>query len=414
MKYLAQEVGNVNNTGSDNFDGRHRPVSNLAATTATDAIAPDKSHYVILDGLRGVASLLVIVFHLFEAYAGNDPQKQILNHGYLAVDFFFLLSGFVIAYAYDDRWARMSQWEFYKRRLVRLQPMIIIGSLIGAALFGLQHFSIFPKVATASAWQVLAVMIVGMTMIPLPKSADIRGWDETYPLNGPAWSLFYEYCANVLYALVLRRLPAWLLWIVVVLSAGALIHLAVFGARGDLIGGWSLDFEGIRIGLTRVMFPFCAGILLMRLGRRIRIKGAFAVSSLLLVVSLSLPRLGGTGHLWMNGLYEAVCIILLFPLIVAIGAGEKRADGPSVRIARFFGDLSYPLYITHYPLIYIYTGWVIDHQVPPATGALIGAGVFVATVGIAYASLKLFDEPARRWLTAKILVRGKARQAVAG
>ena len=379
------------------------PIS--AAATSTDATAPAKSHYVILDGLRGVASLLVVVFHLFEAYAGNDPQKQIINHGYLAVDFFFLLSGFVIAYAYDDRWARMGQWEFYKRRLVRLQPMVVLGSVIGAALFIFQDWTIFPRVAGSSAWQVILVMLIGCTMIPLPKSADIRGWDETYPLNGPAWSLFYEYCANVLYAVGLRKLSNRGLGMLVALSATALLLLLVIGKRGDLIGGWSLDAAGLTMGFTRVMYPFFAGVLLMRLGKRIRLPGAFWLCSLMLIVALSLPRFGGTERLWVNGLYEAGCVIVLFPLIVAIGAGEKRIDGPSVRVARFFGDLSYPLYITHYPLIYIYTGWVIDRKVPPAQGALAGLGVFIAAVALAYASFKLFDEPVRRWLASRILTR---------
>jgi peptidoglycan/LPS O-acetylase OafA/YrhL len=116
-----------------------------AAATSTNATAPAKSHYVILDGLRGVAALMVVVFHLFEAHAGGDPQKQIINHGYLAVDFFFLLSGFVVAYAYDDRWGGMSVGRSYKRRLVRLQPMIIIGTLIGAALLGFQHLVDLPQ-----------------------------------------------------------------------------------------------------------------------------------------------------------------------------------------------------------------------------------------------------------------------------
>jgi len=375
------------------------------AATSTNATAPAKSHYVILDGLRGVASLLVIVFHLFEAYAGNDPQRQIINHGYLAVDFFFLLSGFVIAYAYDDRWACMGQWEFYKRRLVRLQPMVMLGSVIGAALFVFQDWTIFPKVAGSSAWQVIFVMLIGCTMIPLPKSADIRGWDETYPLNGPAWSLFYEYCANVLYAIGLRRLSNRGLGALVGLSAVALVVLLVAGGRGDLIGGWSLDAGSLTMGFTRVMFPFFAGMLLKRLGKRIRLPGAFWLCSLMLIVALSLPRFGGTGRLWVNGLYEAGCVIVLFPLIVAIGAGEKRIDGPSVRVARFFGDLSYPLYITHYPLMYIYTGWVIDRKIPPLQGALAGLGVFIVAVALAYASFKLFDEPVRRWLASKLLTR---------
>lgn len=380
-----------------------------ASAISTNATAPGKNHYVILDGLRGVAALFVVAFHLFEAYAGNNPQKQIINHGYLAVDFFFLLSGFVIAYAYDDRWDRMSVSGFFKRRLIRLQPMVVMGSVIGAALFAFQDFSIFPKYDNASFLHVVIVMALGFVMIPLPKSADVRGWDEIYPLNGPAWSLFYEYVANALYALGVRKLSNRSLGVLVTLSALALIYLVVFGPRGDLIGGWALDASGIQIGLSRVMFPFFAGVLLMRSGGRIRVPYAFAVSSVLLIVALCLPRFGGTDHLWLNGLYEAGCVIVLFPLIVAIGAGDRAADGPSVRLARFFGVLSYPLYITHYALIYIFTGWVVDRKIPAPQGAVVGIGVFITTVVIAYACLKLYDEPVRRGLAARYLANADRR-----
>lgn len=376
-----------------------------SAATSTDATAPVKSHFVILDGLRGVAAVMVVVFHLFEAYSGGSPHRQIINHGYLAVDFFFLLSGFVVAYAYDDRWSVMSQWQFYKRRLVRLQPMIVIGGLIGAALLGFQHSPMFPKLETVTTWQVIGVLLLSFVMIPLRPSAEIRGWGEIYPLNGPQWSLFYEYVANILYAAGLRKLSNRWLGVLVGVSALALIGLLVLGPRGDVIGGWALDAKGVQIGLTRVMFPFFAGVLLMRLGKRVKIRHGFAVCSVLLIAALSLPRFGGTERLWVNGLYEAACIILLFPLIVAIGAGEKDADGPSVRIARFFGDLSYPLYITHYPLIYAYTAWVVDHKIPAVQGALVGAGVLLAAVAIAWACLKLYDEPARRWLAGRLLRR---------
>ncbi|WP_395396911.1 acyltransferase [Novosphingobium sp. BL-8A] len=380
----------------------------LGAAAMGNAQVGTKKHFVMLDGLRGVASLLVVAFHLFEAFAQGDPHRQIINHGYLAVDFFFLLSGFVIAYAYDDRWGRMSQWQFYRRRLIRLQPMIIAGTLFGAALFGFQNFSIFPKVADATPLQIAIVAVLGCLMIPLPKAFDIRGWDETYPLNGPAWSLFYEYVANIFYATVLRRLSNWGLAVLLALAAVALVDLAVFGGRGDLIGGWALDADGLRIGFTRVAYPFLAGILLMRLGKRVPVKGAFGVCSVLLVVALSVPRFGGTAAPWLNGLYEAVCIMMLFPLIVAIGAGHQDPRGPSLRIARFFGDLSYPLYITHYPLIYIFTGWVADRKVPPGLGAIVGLGVFFLAIAAAIAWLKLFDEPLRRWLTERARRADKA------
>ena len=87
---------------------------------------PSKPRYEILDGLRGVAALIVVAFHLFETYSAGVTH-QMLNHGYLAVDF-FVLSGFVIGYAYDDRWGRMTTWQFFKRRLIRLHPMLVAGS----------------------------------------------------------------------------------------------------------------------------------------------------------------------------------------------------------------------------------------------------------------------------------------------
>ena len=372
------------------------------STPPTPAAASTGGHYVVLDGLRGVAAVMVVVFHIFEAHAGGDPHRQIVNHGYLAVDFFFLLSGFVIAHAYDGRWGRMGVWAFASRRLVRLQPMVVLGSLIGLLLFPFQEFAIYPKVASAPAWQVLLAAVLGAALLPLPTALDIRGWNEMSPLNGPAWSLFYEAGANALYALGLRRLSLRALGVLVALAAAALVQLAVFGGRGDLIGGWALDAGGARIGLTRVMFPFFAGVLLMRIGARVRLRNAFGLCSAALVIALALPRFGGTAHPWINGLYEAACVILLFPLIVAIGAGEKRAGGASLRIARFFGDLSYPLYITHFPLIYLYNGWVAEGR---ATGVAAGVAVLAASVVVAYACLRLYDEPVRRWLGGRLLAR---------
>ena len=321
------------------------------AATSTNAIAPAKNHYAVIDGLRGVASLMVVAFHLCEPFSHEDATKQVINHGYLAVDFFFMLSGFVIAYAYDDRWTRMSQWEFYKRRLIRLQPMVILGSMFGAALFYFGKGETFPLIATTPVWKMLAVMLVGCTLLPLPISMDIRGWQEMHPLDGPAWSLFFEYIANIAYAVGLRKLSKTLLSVFVFVAGMFLLQLAVFGERGDLIGGWALNRVELHVGFARLLYPFFAGMLLSRLGGRIVLRHSFEIASLLLVVALSLPRFGGANHFWMNGLYESLCVIFLFPVIVAVGAGEKRVEGLAVGVARFFGDLSYPLYITHYPMI---------------------------------------------------------------
>src|SRR6195952_5791506 len=250
----------------------------MAQTTYLES----KNHYPILDGLRGVASVLVIAFHVLETFTGGNKFIQIINHGYLAVDFFFLLSGFVVAYAYDDRWGKMSQWDFYKRRLVRLQPMVIMGSLIGAALFYFQVSPAFPNIANTPMWEMLLVMIIGPTLIPVPVSLDIRGWQEMHPLDGPAWSLFFEYIANILYALVVRRFSKTALSVLVFLSACLLIHYTVMGPQGDVIGGWSIDATQLNIGFTRLLYPFFAGVLLSRMGKLIQVKGGFWICSLLI------------------------------------------------------------------------------------------------------------------------------------
>ena len=321
-----------------------------------------KPHYLILDGLRGVAAIMVVAFHIFEAHSPG-PLYQIINHGYLAVDFFFLLSGFVIGYAYDDRWGKMTIGGFFKRRLVRLQPMVVMGAVIGALCFYFQKSSVlWPVIGEVPMWKMLLIMLIGFTMLPIPPSMDIRGWNEMYPLNGPAWSLFFEYIANILYAVGIRKFSNKALAVLVFLAACVLIHYCVTGTSGDLIGGWSIEPAQLRIGFTRVMYPFFAGLLLSRTIRLIHLKYAFLWCSLLLIAVLSIPRLGGSNHLWMNGLYESLIIIFIFPLIVFLGAiGEVKGKVPT-RICKFFGDISYPVYIIHYPIIYIYTGWVVDHK----------------------------------------------------
>jgi peptidoglycan/LPS O-acetylase OafA/YrhL len=371
---------------------------------ASLAYPDSKKHYPILDGLRGVAALLVVAFHVLETYSGNR-FNQIINHGYLAVDFFFLLSGFVVAYAYDDRWGKMSQWDFYKRRLIRLQPMVIMGTIIGALLFYFQASPAFPLIAGTPVWKLLLVTVVGFTMIPLPISMDIRGWQEMHPLDGPAWSLFFEYIANIMYALFFRKVSQKVLAVLVVIFAGLLVRFLVMGPQGDVIGGWSINKTQLNIGFIRMLYPFFAGILLSRMGKLIRIKGAFTVCSLLIALVLFIPRIGGTEHLWMNGLYESFTIILMFPLIVAIGAGGHINGKFSAKVCRFFGDISYPIYITHYPLIYLYTGWVAKNKVPMERGIWFGLLLFVVSIAIAYASLKLYDEPVRKWLAKRFLAK---------
>lgn len=380
----------------------------MAATETT--FTDSKKHYEVLDGLRGVAAVMVVAFHLLEAFTHGNHLIQIINHGYLAVDFFFVLSGFVIGYAYDDRWGQMTLTGFFRRRLIRLHPMIIMGMLIGAILFYFGGYPrLFPMIADVPWYKVVAVMLVGFTLLPLPAAFDIRGWGEIYPLNGPAWSLFYEYVANIAYALFLRKLATGVLMVLAMLAGGVLIHFAVTNHSGDLVGGWSLDPAQLRVGLTRLMYPFLAGLVLARVFRPGVVKNAFLWCSLLVIAALSFPRIGGAEHLWMNGLYDSLTVIIVFPLIVYLGAGGSVQGRRSLAVSRFLGNISYPIYIIHYPLIYVFTAWVEEYEVSVYAAWPVAVMVFVASILIAWASLKWYDLPVRKYLTQKWISQKKAQ-----
>ncbi len=399
--------------------------------TAKNTYLESKPRFEILDGLRGVAALLVVGFHLFETYSHGNSDLQIINHGYLAVDFFFVLSGFVIGYAYDDRWNKMSIGGFFKRRLVRLHPMVIMGGLFGLLLFFLQDSGMFPAIAQTPWWKAILVAVIGMTLFPVAGGGwfDVRGWGEMHPINGPSWTLFFEYIANILYALVIRKLPRWALTVCValfaVLTLDLTLNIDLFGllaGRGGnantVIGGWNVyDPQQAYIGITRLLFPFFCGLLLSRFHAHIKVKGGFWWCSLMVAVILAMPYIPGgikgtPGSL--NGWYNALVILVLFPLIVAMGAGSTITGKIGPKVCKFFGDISFPLYITHYPLMYCQMAWAMNHPLYDRDGVMIGSlsehvmvsvGLLILAVGFSYACLKLYDEPVRKWLTEHWLKR---------
>ena len=376
---------------------------------SSSSFADSKKHFLILDALRGVAAIVVVLFHVLEIYSGGDHVKQFINHGYLAVDFFFMLSGYVMAHAYDDRWGKMTLKAFFKRRLIRLHPMIIAGMTVGAICFFFQESSLFPNIARTSVWEMLFVFIIGCTLVPVPPSMDIRGWSEMHPLNGPAWSLFLEYIANILHAVILRRLSKIILGLFVFIAAVALVHLAVTSPNGDVIGGWSIEAEQLRIGFTRLLFPYMAGMLLRRAITPGEGKETFLLSAILLISVLSFPRVGGSDRLWANGLYDSLAIIIMFPIIIYLGAIGKTSSQAIEKVCVFLGDISYPVYIIHFPIAYIFYAWVVNNNIPMEKGVVVGLGLLLFTILLSYALLKLYDEPVRKWLAGKFLKSEKSK-----
>ena len=388
-------------------------MSNRLVSSAS--YADSKPHYHILDGLRGAAALMVVWYHVFEGFAFAEGTNgvegggliDVFNHGYLAVDFFFMLSGFVISYAYDDRWYKMSLSDFFKRRLVRLHPMIVMGAIIGTVTFLLGGCMKWDGSVTPMSGVALAFFLTCCFIPAWPGAMhEVRGNGEMFPLNGPAWSLFFEYIGNICYALFIRRFSTKVLAIWTAILGVIYAWFAIFNVSGyEMVGvGWTImDNVNIFGGLLRMMFPFSLGMLLARNFRPTRVRGIFWIAIAVLFALFSVPFFPSVDGICVNGIFEMCCIMLIFPALVWLGASGVISDKASTGICKFLGDLSYPLYIVHYPVMNLFYAWLIKNQLYTLGETWqVVACVYATNVALAYAALKLYDEPVRKWLATKL------------
>ena len=365
-----------------------------------------KPHYALLDGLRGVAAILVVWYHVFEGFqfAGNKPVIDFINHGYLAVDFFFMLSGFVIGYAYDDRWGKsLTMGGFFRRRLIRLHPMVMLGALIGTVSFLLTGMERWDGTHSTLLLTLIALVCSWLMIPALPgMQRDVRGNGEMFPLNGPCWSLFFEYIGNILYALIIRRLSTRALAWLTALLCCALTWFAVTNQSGyGSIGvGWTVDTTNLLGGTLRMLCPFTIGMLMSRVFKPIKnVRGAFWICTIILLVLFHVPFIYVGTPMSLNGIFEVACIICIFPIIVWLGASGTTTDNTSRRICRFLGDISFPLYIVHYPLMYAFYMWLMKTRLYTFSETWpIAISTMACSVCIAWLSLRFYDEPIRKWL----------------
>ena len=380
-------------------------MSNISSTVFADT----KPHYHLLDGLRGVAALMVIWYHVFEGYAfAGGTTIDTFNHGYLAVDFFFILSGFVIGYAYDDRWGKnFTMKDFIKRRLIRLHPMVIMGAVVGAITFYIQGSVQWDGTHIGISMVMLSLLCTIFFIPAMPGVGyEVRGNGEMFPLNGPCWSLFFEYIGNILYALFIRRLSNKALTIVVVLLGVALASFAIFNVSGygNIGVGWTLDGVNFIGGLLRMLFPFSMGMLLSRNFKPMKLRGAFWICTLVMIALFAVPYLEGTESICTNGIYEAFCIIIAFPILLWIGASGTTTDKKSTQICKFLGDISYPIYVIHCPFMYLFYAWLIKNQLFTLGETWqVALCVYAWNILFAYLCLKLYDEPVRKYLAKRFL-----------
>ncbi|MEO5685123.1 MAG: acyltransferase [Chitinophagaceae bacterium] len=352
---------------------------------AGSGILKTKQHFDILDGLRGIAAVAIVVFHFMEVVY-TDYSKNFIGHGFLAVDFFFCLSGFVIAYAYDDRIKKIGLLEFFKSRIIRLHPLVIFGSVLGLVSFLFDPFGGHPELY--SAGEVLLLFLSSLLLIPVPVMED--RFFNLFGLNAPAWSLFWEYIANVLYAFILYKISRRYLLVLTLLAAAALCFAGY--QANSLMGGWGK--ENFWDGGARISYSFLAGLLIYRSNWIIKTTLGFAGLSVLLILPFIMP--------WsdFNWLIELPVVLLYFPLLIALGAGAVLTPGLK-KICVFSGRISYPLYMTHYAVIWAFANYYNSHK-PGSTQLFFIINIStILLLGLAWLAMTFYDIPVRKYLTAR-------------
>lgn len=352
-----------------------------------------KAHFEVLDGLRGTAALLVVAFHIQGITVLFDAQRLLLPHAYLAVDFFFALSGFVVGYAYDDRWSTMTTRQFLTRRLIRLHPLVLLGAVLGLLSYIGDPFAGNRQDAPV----MLIVAAFAAALLALPSAPLPNRLGDSHPLNAPAWTLLQEYIGNLAYALVLRRLKTP--WLAGATMVAGLASVATAMSLGSYDTGWGLhNFWGAPV---RLAYPFMAGLLLFRLHHRLpRWRVGFLPLSVILLLAFAAPAMPTDGVIKLNGLYQAFCVVILFPAIIV--AGRHSQGGPTMaHLCRTAGQISYPLYITHYPFVYLYMNWIATGKGQGAVTGPLAIGLYVFTIVFAVAAYRIWDRPLRlalrRW-----------------
>jgi len=332
----------------------------------------------MLDGLRSVAAIMVMIFHRRFWFNANW-----VHYGYLAVDFFFLLSGFVIGYAYDDRLrsGAMRFSGFLKTRIIRLGPLAALGAVLGGAV---------NLAATlrdgGNPWPIIAGLPLAMATLPVP-------WlHKPFNINDPSWSLFFEIAANLVFARFAMRLGNRRLVIALIVAMLALTLIVVTSAK-DHFNTVGLLWGTMLPAIPRVAAPFLGGLVLHRLwalGKLPKLTMPFSALAMAVAVLLVMPSLPYVAELS----YILLCDFVLFPLLIIIGC-QSQLSGRSAQVARLSAAISFPVYILHLPILTAFD--LVRGETPSHTRiSFVAEAVFI--ILFAWAAGRYFDAPVRRWL----------------
>ncbi|HTQ70598.1 MAG TPA: acyltransferase, partial [Acidocella sp.] len=316
---------------------------------------PNHSRFEVLDGMRGVAAISVMLFHF------PNMSYPFFRNGFIAVDLFFMLSGFVLAYSYGARLqSNMGYFEYILKRIIRLYPMFLLGIVIGAPVLYLVAKS---GLATCSIRSIAGSIFYNFMFLPDINSFNIREMGvsvamtgEIFPANPPAWSLFFEMVAGFAFPFLFKLKQKNLVRITLFsfsafLLCGFVDAFLNYCYALDLSGGWRAD--NFMEGFPRVFFGFPFGILLYSLIEDTRLDKLRAVAGRWIshpyILYLLIIFVCASPH-EVKGLYSVFIIAVVAPCLVCVGAAMSCKGSISVKVARFLGWMSYPIYCLHYPI----------------------------------------------------------------
>jgi peptidoglycan/LPS O-acetylase OafA/YrhL len=346
-----------------------------------------KQHFVVLDGLRGIAAIGVTIYHGTFVFGG----KTLLAEAYLAVDFFFLLSGVVVARAYEDRLIAGGPLDYLIKRAIRLYPMIAIGALLGALFY-----VTFPNArGNVSLWTVAGLYVLATVCLPVLKDNVFPPSHGITPLNVPSWSLFFELFVNAVYGVTAKFLNSRRLLALIFVSF-CIDCIGIYHFRGANFGFHIPEFWW---GFPRVTFPFFTGVLIHRIMTNNRLAGrslppSVLALALLLTFAITIPK-----HAILNAVEDLIDIALVYPAIIVLAMRSNPRRRESA-VLIWVGALSYPIYIIHHPFFMLLAGTLrasgsqlASHPYVCICMAIVSSGAFA--VGTYYA----YDIPLRAWLT---------------
>ncbi len=391
---IAEAIASETMAGIRPFPEKGHPLTTTAslALAAAPTVADSEprargvAYLTALDGMRGLAAYIVLNYHVVVFFTLSWAQAWFAPHAYLAVDCFFVMSGFVMAHAFDDKLkAGMTLRDFALHRLLRLYPLILAGVAFGAVSV-IGFCLVTPGVPKLAVVEAIAS---GAVLLPTDALARFKPYD--FPVNIVFWSLAYEVILCLGYAVIARFLTGWRMIAALVVAASGVLYLAT-SKQGMDIGFRLGDFGP---GFGRVVYPFLMGIFLRRLPAFTPQRNAWGY--------LAIPLIGLVlvNPIPASGLYDAVASLTVIPFLVWLAA-TARGMAPFDRLAAWAGTLSYPVYALHFPIVVILAN--LGKKLALDEEKTIGLALvcIVVSLGLAWLTYVVYDKPVRAWLRKRL------------